>query len=139
MSLNDNENVIFVNFCSDLNCSCTTIVTLAYLLCCYVHIFDQPSFTALTNQAYFDKIKIILTSCSQKPLHQLGSNDVEMIFDPTFSDSSILPCLRHQHQQWPCNNSEHHIWSIFDFSNNIFIVCISALYVGVTIQMWSWR
>ena len=74
-----------------------------------MHIFDQPSFTALTNQAYFDKIKIILTSFSQKPLLQLGSNYVEMIVDPTFSDGSVLPCLTRQHQQWPCNNTEHHI------------------------------
>ena len=69
-----------------------------------MHIFDQPIFTSLTNSVYFDEIKIILTSFSQKPLHQLGSNYVEMVFDPPFSDSSVLPCLRRQHEQWPCNN-----------------------------------
>ena len=113
MSLIDNENVIFVNFYSDLNCSCTTIDSSTYLLCVYVHIFDQLIFSALTNYVYFDKIKFILTSFLQKTLHKLGSNYVEMVFDPTSSDSSVLSCLRRQHQQWPCNNIEHHIWPSF--------------------------
>ena len=72
----------------------------------------QPSFTGLTNSVDFYKIKIILTSFSQKPLLQHGSNYVEMVFDLTFSDSSVLPYVRRQHQQLPCNNTEHHIWPI---------------------------
>ena len=113
------------------------IVSSTYLLCLYVHILAQPSFTGLTNSVDFDKIKIILTSFLQKQLHQLGSNYVEMVFNPTFSDSSVCPCLRRQHQQWPCNNISIIFGQVFDFSNNIFIDSISALYVGVSIQMMT--
>ena len=121
MSLIDNENVFFcvLLFRFRLQLYDNSYLNIFSVFLC-AHIWSTD-FYCFNKLSLFGKIKIILISFSQKPVHQLGSNYAEIVFDPTFSDSSVLPCLRCQHQQWPCNNTEHHIWPSFRlFQSHIY-------------------